>query len=211
MPAFQRSSQRLPLLVIILLVAVLSAACTTVATVSPDATNQENNFSNLRAQQLAVVQSWRFKGRFSLVTESEAWSGKMHWIQQSDSEYLIQFSDPAGQGAMQLIGNGELAELRLANGDSYQAADADALMRQETDWDLPIKSLWYWVRGLPDPGLPKKVSLDEQGLYTTLQQNNWVVNYKSYHQGDSYALPRKITVENETLKLRLIVMDWITG
>jgi len=170
----------------------------------------QNQLVKMREQQLAAITSWRLGGRFSLVTDGEAWSGKLNWIQQSNHEYLIQFSAPSGQGAMQLLGNDELAELRLANGDSFQATDADALMRQETDWELPINSLWYWVRGLPDPKLPQKIELDSENLIVKLEQESWIVNYNKYQQVESYSLPRKITVENETLKLRLIITKWIT-
>jgi outer membrane lipoprotein LolB len=180
--------------------------------ISQDAFSQDAQIQliKMREQQLGAIRSWRLDGRFSMVTDAESWSGKLHWFQQSNADYLIQFSAPSGQGAMQLLGNDELAELRLANGDSFRATDADALLRQETDWELPVNSLWYWIRGLPDPKLPQKIELDPENLIVKLEQESWTVNYNSYHQYERFSLPRKITVENETTKLRLIIMNWIT-
>jgi len=96
----------------------------------------------------------------------------------------------------------------MANGKSYQAKDADTLLRQETDWELPIRSLWYWIRGLPNPDLPVKTTLDQQGLIQDLQQNDWHVEYKRYQQYDAFYFPRKMVIQHEDMKLRLIVTQW---
>lgn len=162
-----------------------------------------------RKQQLAAITHWRLNARFSLVTENEAWSGKLDWLQQSNKEYLIHFSDPAGQGAMQLVGNDQEVELQLANGDSYRAQDADTLLKRETDWQLPINSLWYWVRGLPDPAMTLKTQFNGQNLPVSFEQDKWTVNFHGYHHVDQQSFPRKITVEKEAFKLKLIIMDWM--
>ena len=162
-----------------------------------------------REQQLAAIANWRLNGRFSLVTEDEAWSGRLDWLQQSNREYLIHFSDPAGQGAMQLVGNDQEVELQLANGDSYRAQDADTLLKQETTWQLPINSLWYWVRALPDPAMTLSSQPNDQNLPASFEQDNWKVLFHSYQQVDQQSFPRKITVEREAFKLKLIIMNWM--
>ncbi len=201
-----------PLLLLSVLVVVLSA-CETLPTgaggpsdtISPD---EADRMIEQRQQQLQDIARWQINGRFSFLTDSEAWSGRLHWQQQGSSEYFIQFSDPAGQGVMQLIGNGEQVELRLAEDKSYRAEDADTLLRQETDWDLPIKSLWYWIRGVPDPGLPLKSEINTQGLPVNFTQQGWSVNYHGYHQVDNRYFPSKIVIEKAPTKLKLIIMDW---
>jgi len=161
-----------------------------------------------RQSQLAALKNWQLDGRISLVTEDEAWSGQFYWQQNATSDYFIQFSAPSGQGAMQLLGSDESVELRMANGKSYKARDADTLLREETNWELPIGSLWYWVRGLPDPELPVKTTLDQQGLIQDLQQNDWHIQYKRYQQYDAFYFPRKIVIQHEDMKVRLIVTQW---
>ncbi|WP_455376131.1 lipoprotein insertase outer membrane protein LolB [Kaarinaea lacus] len=201
-------------LIILLAVTVTLTACSTLTTDSesvPDKVDQAKAVQLLeqRQQQLQSILRWQFNGRFSFVTDSEAWSGRLHWQQQADHEYFIQFSDPAGQGAMQLLGNEGMVELRLADGKSYQAEDAETLLRREANWDLPIQSLWYWIRGLPDPGLPLKNEMDDQGLPAKFDQGGWIVNFHSYHQVDNRYFPRKIVIEKAAMKLKLIIMNWI--
>ena len=112
---------------------------------------------------------------------------------------------------MQLSGNPEGVELRLANGESYKARDASTLLRQEANWDLPFNGLWYWIRGLPDPQMSQKVQLDQQGLIKELTQDSWLVQYESYQLYNNHYFPRKIVIQNNDMKVRLIVSDWIVS
>jgi len=163
-----------------------------------------------RQQQLASLKNWRLDGRISLITSDESWSGQILW-HQVEADYFIQFSAPSGQGAMQLQGNQEGVELRLANGEIYNAKDADTLLRKETTWDLPVSGLWYWIRGLPDPQLRHKVHLDQQGMIKELIQDNWLVQYERYQLYNNHYFPRKIVIQNNDMKVRLVVTDWVVS
>lgn len=211
MRTLRMHSKIVPLFISFALVAAL-ASCGSMPAESllPESSQDEiDQLLEQRQQKLQAISRWQLDARFSFVTDSEAWSGKLHWQQQPNNEYLIQFSDPAGQGAVQLLGDGQMVELRLADGNTYQAEDADTLLRQETDWNLPITSLWYWIRGVPDPGLPLKSELDAQGLPVKFDQNGWRVIYQSYLQVDNRSFPRKIVIEQAALKLKLIIMNWV--
>ena len=93
----------------------------------------------------------------------------------------------------------------------YRARDADTLLRQETNWELPIAGLWHWIRGLPDPDMPAKITLDQQGLIQDLQQNEWQIQYKRYQQFGAYYFPRKIVVQHKDMKVRLVVTQWVVS
>ncbi len=186
-------------------------ACQSLPLESQTAITQNDPAVQQRQQQLNALSSWQLDGRISLVTDEEAWSGQLYWQQNADSEYLIQFNSPSGQGAMQLLGSEEGVELRMANGNIYQAKDADTLLRQETNWDLPIDGLWYWIRGLPDPELPAQIILDKQGMIQDLQQNDWKIQYKRYQQFGAFYFPRKIIVQHQDMKVRLIVTQWVVS
>lgn len=183
------------------------AGCETTKTLPTELSNQQQRLVEQRQTQLKTLQHWQLSGRVSMITSEESWSGQLYW-QQGPSDYLIHFSAPSGQGAMQLSGDETGVELRLANGDTYRAEDADTLLRQETTWDLPIAALWFWIRGLPDPAMPLKAQLDPQGLITDLTQKEWRIHYNSYQQYDQYYFPRKIVINNRDTKLKLIVTQW---
>jgi len=160
-----------------------------------------------RLAELAHVNNWELVGRFSLVTESEAWSGRIYW-RQLQNRFLIQFSAPSGQGAIQLSGNNDGVEMLLANGETYQAKDADSLLRQETTWDLPVSRIWFWIRGVPVPQLAYRTQSDDQGQISELVQDQWRVEYADYQQYGSYHFPRKILIKNKDTKVRVIVSSW---
>ena len=206
--SMEYSAVRFLLLVTALVLCCFIASCESLSVKPEQVVATNNAVIEHRQSQLAVLKNWQLDGRISLVTDNEAWSGQLYWQQTSVSDYFIQFSAPSGQGAMQLLGSSKNVELRMANGKSYQAKDADTLLRQETDWELPIRSLWYWIRGLPNPDLPVKTTLDQQGLIQDLQQNDWHVEYKRYQQYDAFYFPRKMVIQHEDMKLRLIVTQW---
>jgi len=160
-----------------------------------------------REESLAALQNWQLDGRISLTTDDEAWSGKLYWMQNA-TNYQINFNAPSGQGALQLLGGEHGVELRLANGDLYTAKDTDTLLREQVGWELPIDGLWYWIRGLPNPKMQQSVQMDAQGLIRSLEQENWVIEYDRYQQYRGYQFPRKIVIESEDMKVRLIVSRW---
>lgn len=174
----------------------------------PDVDKAVSDAVDLRKQQMSAIQHWQFDGRISLITEHEAWAGKLYW-QQQNSDYFIHFNVPSGQGAMQLRGNGDGVELRLSNGDVYSAEDPSELLKRETDWDLPIDSLWFWIRGLPSPTMSKHMTtLNDEGLIAVIEQNNWHIQFDRYDSYQNHLFPRKIVIKHEDLKLRLVVTNW---
>ncbi|WP_455208330.1 lipoprotein insertase outer membrane protein LolB [Kaarinaea lacus] len=202
-------TNRYKALITVAMLGSILSACQSMPIESEQVLNQRMAVIGQRQAQLASVNNWELNGRISLVTNAEAWSGQLYWQQGAESEYFIQFNAPSGQGAMQLLGSNEGVELRLANGQSYNAKDAQALLRQETNWNIPIDGLWYWVRGLPDPQLPVKIlTLDPQGSIQDMKQNDWHVQYDRYQQYGAFSFPRKIVIEHQDMKIRLIVTQW---
>ena len=193
---------------LVLALGVVLSACQSMPVETELSLKQQKAAIEQREAQLAAVNSWELDGRISLVTNDEAWSGQLYWQQGNAADYFIQFNAPSGQGAMQLLGSNEGVELRLANGQSYSAKDAATLLREETTWDIPIEGLWYWVRGLPDPQLPVKAMLDSQGSIQEMRQNGWHVQYQRYQQYGSLSFPRKIVIQHEDMKIRLVVTRW---
>jgi outer membrane lipoprotein LolB len=195
------------LLAVTVTVFILSA-CESLPVSPEQSPEQQQAVVVQREAQLAAVNNWEMNGRISLVTDAEAWSGQLYWQQSAASDYFIQFNAPSGQGAMRLLGSNDGVELLLANGQSYSAKDAATLLRQETTWDIPIEGLWYWIRGLPDPQLPVKLTLNPQGSIQDMKQNGWHVQYERYQQYGTYSFPRKIVIQHEDMKIRLIVTQW---
>ena len=81
----------------------------------PPLTQEQQSTLRLHQQALAPIKAWSFRGRLSLITEKEAWTGKVRW-QQAPEEFRIHFDSPTGQGALQLMSNPQFGvEMRVAD------------------------------------------------------------------------------------------------
>lgn len=162
-----------------------------------------------RQQALAGVTDWNFKGRLSIKTASDAWTGKVRW-RQTGKEFRLHFSSPTGQGAVQLMSNPQFGvEMRTAKGDVQYSEDAETLLYDHTGWRLPVSGLRSWITGLPDGGREiSRLLFDDEGRVDTLTQYQWRIDYLQYKQVNDYSLPRKISLHNDKLDLRIVIDQW---
>jgi outer membrane biogenesis lipoprotein LolB len=56
--------------------------------------------------------------------------------------------------------------------------------------------------------LPVKATLDSQGSIQEMRQNGWLVQYLRYQQYGSLSFPRKIVIQHDDMKIRLVVTRW---
>ncbi len=160
-----------------------------------------------RQHALQGLQQWRLSGRVGVESGNDAWNGSLRW-NQSGSDYAITLTSPFGQGGVQISGNASQSELHLDKGEVVVGDDAEALIYRQFGWRLPVKGLRYWIRGLPDPGLDRKLVLDQAGRVEKLRQSGWEVDFKRYVRVDGVDLPGKIFVSHPQLRVRLVVDRW---
>lgn len=161
-----------------------------------------------RKSDLETIQAWNVSGRVALSTEFEAWNGTLVWRQDSQA-YRLRFIAPLGQGTLQLEGNGEGVVLRSTqHPEPLMATSAEALLRQQFGWQLPLHHLRYWVLGIPDPSAEADWDVDIDGRITLLQQSHWQIKYLRYQTVQGRQMPEKIFIEHDQFKLRMIVQAW---
>ena len=124
------------------------SGCATRPPVSP-ADSEANWLAHQAA--LETLTHWRVQGRIAVRTDSEGWSANFDWKQQGE-DYRIRVRGPFGQGAVELHGNGRGVWLKRADQPPVFALNPEALLEQETGWQLPVEGLSSWLRGLPVPG-----------------------------------------------------------
>ncbi|MGH8245104.1 MAG: lipoprotein insertase outer membrane protein LolB [Gammaproteobacteria bacterium] len=164
-----------------------------------------------RRVKLSAMQDWHLKGRIAFQLDREAWSAILHW-QQRRHEYVLRLIAPLGRGTIELTGSDSGVSLRTADNRLLQADDPEALLRENLGWDLPVSGLFYWIRGLPEPDSPADaLLLDDEGRIHDLRQNGWQVSYQRYDTASGYDLPGKMTLQNERLKVRLAISDWVVS
>lgn len=157
-------------------------------------------------QQMAALPQWQLGGRLLIITGHETWNTSINWQQQGE-HYRIMLIGPLGQGSLKLDGDPHQVTLQAHDGEPQQANDPEALLSQQLGWHVPIRSLRYWVLGLPAPGEHEK-TISNAGLLQTLRQDDWAIEFRDYQQQDGLYLPGRIFANNHQAKVRLIIGQW---
>lgn len=191
---------------LILLFAILSG-CASQAPV--EKLTPENAWRN-HHHKVSTLTNWELTGRISIKLEKEAWSASLQW-QQKEEEYFLRLTAPLGRGTYEISGNPENMQLRMQKNETLQSDNPESLMQKNFGWYVPITGLSYWIKGIPATGKSADTLLfDDQGHLTDLSQSGWHVNYSRYKNIGEYQLPGRIVLENEKLKLRLVIRNWKT-
>lgn len=160
-----------------------------------------------RAEALDDVDQWSLRGRAALSDGEDGGSGSVRWYTVGGSTDLT-FSAPLGRGGFKLDARPGLATLVLDDGQSYQGADVDELLRIHTGWDVPVDALGYWVRGILAPGVGR-VSQGADGLPIELSQFGWTVTFRGFStETTSVPMPRRIEAVRPPYKVKLVVRQW---
>ncbi len=185
-------------------------ACSTAPVVKMSSEALELAWQDHSTRLASSVNSWRLQGRVAVRHARDSWSASLLWREASLSRE-VRVVAPLGQGTavVKHDANGP-AELRLSNGEVYVGESASELLHQQLGWYLPVASLAYWIKGLPDPEHTFSFSLDNQGRLSHLMQAGWQVEYKKYRYSDQFdvVLPAKLSLTRADWKVKLVVQNW---
>lgn len=159
--------------------------------------------------QVWRIESWRLHGRLSLATPDGSWTAGLRW-QQEGERFRMRFTAPLGQGSYELTGGEREVTLRAAADRVYRAASAEMLLDQHLGWQVSLDGLRYWVRGLPDPRASSRaMRWDDAGRLVDMEQHGFRVSILRYQsQAGRAALPTKLFIHSDAVKLRLVIQRW---
>lgn len=157
---------------------------------------------------LVKTDEWEFTGRIGVSAGEEGFNGKLFW-RQDGVVFRARISGPLGMGTVFI--NGNRGELTVTDSDGVvtELNDAEVELRQMYGWTIPVTSLRYWALGIPDPADPAETSFAADGQLEQILQSQWQVDYGPYRNSAGQPMPRRLTAENDDVKVRLIVDDWI--
>lgn len=164
------------------------------------------SWSEQRAALLAY-RRFQFSGRLAVAANGEGFSGGIDWRQQAD-ESAVRLRGPLGVGALQLRYDGQALTVQTADGQSLGGAPAEERLRESLGFDAPLASLAYWLRGCDDPANAAETTLDDQQRLATLKQRGWELRYDSYERHGALWLPQRITLQRESVRLKLLIQSW---
>ena len=178
------------------LVILMVSGCTT-EIVAP-----ETIYSKITRESLYNLEQWSFEGRLGLTGIKDSWQANINWQHRSSDEE-IRLSGPLGQGATIIKLTGTLVTIDRGNDKIQTSLEPEAFISQQLGMFVPVRSLRYWVIGVPEPGSPYV----EAGL--GFRQAGWLIEYKQMQRVNVQNMPRRITVTNEKVKLKIMIDQWI--
>lgn len=189
---------------------IITLCLTSCANVSP-AIKQANN-QNLawqaRHEALATIHGWTLNGGIAIRHNSDAWSANVHVQQSAINQYRIDFIAPLGAGTLRLIGTPELVTFLNEKGQKSTAHSAEALIKKQMGWTLPVTNMYYWLRGIPAPDFPAKKFFDNVHHLTRLTQQGWTIRFERYTAVGKFDLPSKIIMKRQGLVIKMIINTW---
>jgi len=154
------------------------------------------------------LDSWRLNGRIAISTENDSWTAKVFW-QQQGTAYQLRLNTPLGQGVILFEGDDKGVVMRQADNKTIKAANPDILIAKVLKVELPVTNLHAWIRGLPAPhSSPQWYTLNDAGHVQSLRQDGWEIDYKEYIQVQGIDLPKKILLENNRFKVKIVISQW---
>lgn len=160
-----------------------------------------------RSQRLQALTNWQVTGKAAFQSSRESGSASFEW-QQDHAQFIFSAFTPIGSEAFRLTGNDKEAVLSLPDGKKYASPNTEELFLRTVGVAMPLSSLHYWIRGLPDPNYPASSSYDKSNRLAQLQQANWQVNYQSYTNIAGLDLPRFVILTSSLYKAKVMIYNW---
>lgn len=185
--------------------ALFIGACSITPTVTTTGSHQDQ--WQYHQASISALSDWQLIGKVGFRTPDQASSASLNW-QQQGSRFDIHLTGPFGQGGVELSGTREQVRLNIAGRGEFWTSKPEQLLFEQIGWDIPVTTLFHWVRGIPSPNRPATFELDDQGRLATLQQAQWQLNYRSYQRVESLWLPKKIQLQRDQIRLTLVIKRW---
>jgi len=164
-----------------------------------------------RRDALTKLDDWQLEGRIGLNAGREGGSGTFTWQQVRDG-LDFRFRGPLGAGGFRIYGDDDHLRVKTTEGEEFELVDPERELRERYGWSVPLRSMRYWMLGIPDPNGEAAETLDDaQQTLALLQQNGWTVEYGGYDETAGMLLPRKLTMEGNGIRVRVVVEHWQIG
>lgn len=156
------------------------------------------------AQVDVASPEWTWIGRGSVQHGEGRESFRFQWAQASDT-YQIDLMGPLGAEHHRLVGDAETIALFTPNGKHESADSPEQLVEALFGLRVPVSSLRAWLRARPEPARSFEAQVDHLGRPHTLLQDGWLLQYRYGKAGQH--LPERVTIENEEVRLVLVIQE----
>lgn len=153
------------------------------------------------------LKAWRLEGRIGVKTPAEGWTANLFWEHDGRQDRL-RISGPFSQGMVSIIVQDDLIHINEGNGVEQTSRDPDTLLRERLGFAVPLRSLRYWVTGVPAPDADYVEEQDAAGAVRRFRQQGWTLAYEKFTRVGTMLLPQKASINGHDVRLKLIADDW---
>lgn len=161
-------------------------------------------------RERAQLTQWSLSGRIAVSNGSQGGSGRIDW-QQTGGRYAVSLSAPVTRQSWRLSGDADGARLEGVEGGPRESGNVEAMLYETTGWDIPVRALAEWVRGVgavPGEFGEARVVYGEGGRPARLEQAGWVIDYTQWQEAGQPVLPARLVATRGQAKVRLIIDQW---
>jgi outer membrane lipoprotein LolB len=130
----------------------------------------------------------------------------LHWRQRGD-DFEMRVTGPFGAGAVNISSAAGTVTVRTAR-ETYATSDPELFLFERLGWTFPVRHLRWWALGVPAPNSDSKIQWDDGGRLLTLAQDGWTLEFGEYQAADGLELPRKFTLANPEVAIKVVVDAW---
>lgn len=163
-----------------------------------------------RRAELGARERWSFEGRVAVSDGKDSGSARITWAQDGE-RYAITLRAPVSGETWRLAGDASGCRLEGLRPEPIVGPDPQELLRRELGWNLPVRALAAWARGVSGDATAAEIVLDEGGLPSRLREQGWQVSYRDWHRDRTPALPKRIEADRPPHQVRLAIASWSDG
>ncbi|HEY5802203.1 MAG TPA: lipoprotein insertase outer membrane protein LolB [Lysobacter sp.] len=165
-------------------------------------------------QRRSEILDWDLSGRIAVSNGKQGGSGRIDW-QERQGRYSIALGAPVTRQSWRLSGDAKGARLEGVEGGPRESADVESMLQATTGWDVPVRALSDWVRGVAAATAqygPAQVEYGAGNLPARLTQAGWQIEYQQWQPVEGGpVMPTRLVASRGTAKVRLIVDQWTLG
>jgi outer membrane lipoprotein LolB len=156
-------------------------------------------------QQLYRINAWKLEGRIAVKAGNEGWNANLFW-EHEDGQDRLRIYGPFSQGAVSIIVQSDLVYINEGNGVVSSSREPDALLKKKLGFTVPLRSMRYWVLGLPAPDTDYHAQADGKGGF---EQQGWALDFTRFEHVGQFVMPQKMTIRGNAVSLKLVVDEWV--
>ena len=161
-------------------------------------------------QTIATLSKWSITGKLAIFLQDGRETANLYWEQNNDN-YNIELTSFIGTRILTIKKNKYGVEIINNDGDTFTGDNAEQLIQEiSPGLNLPISALQQWIKGNP---IDATYTLNEQQRVNTLlganlESSSWKISYQQYQYFSGIALPRKLDLKRDDLRLKIAINQW---